>query len=31
MRPLILINDGFGGDLGVLDRWADERRKDTRI
>jgi hypothetical protein len=28
---LILVKDGFGGDLGALDRWADERRKDTRI
>jgi hypothetical protein len=28
---LILVKDGFGGDLGALDRCADERRKDTRI
>jgi hypothetical protein len=28
---LILVKDGFGGDLGTLDRWADEHRKDTRI
>jgi hypothetical protein len=28
---LILVKDGFGGDLGVLDRWTDERRKDTKI
>jgi hypothetical protein len=28
---LILVKDGFGGDLGALDRWTDERRKDTRI
>jgi hypothetical protein len=28
---LILVKDGFGGDLGALDRWADERREDTRI
>jgi hypothetical protein len=28
---LILVKDGFGEDLGALDRWADERRKDTRI
>ena len=28
---LILVKDGFGGDLGALDRWADERRKNTRI
>jgi hypothetical protein len=28
---LILVKDGFGGDLGALDRGVDERRKDTRI
>jgi hypothetical protein len=28
---LILVKDGFGEDLGALDRWANERRKDTRI
>jgi hypothetical protein len=28
---LILVKDGFGGDLGALDRWIDERRKDARI
>jgi hypothetical protein len=28
---LILVKDGFGGDLEALDRWADEHRKDTRI
>jgi hypothetical protein len=28
---LILVKDEFGGDLGVLDRWADEHRKDIRI
>jgi hypothetical protein len=28
---LILVKDGFGGELGALDRWADECRKDTRI
>jgi hypothetical protein len=28
---LILVKEEFGGDLGALDRWADERRKDTRI
>jgi hypothetical protein len=28
---LILVKDGFGGDLGALDRWTDERRKDTKI
>jgi hypothetical protein len=28
---LILVKDGFGGDLGALDRWADEHRKDARI
>jgi hypothetical protein len=28
---LILVKDGFGGDLGALDRWTDERGKDTRI
>jgi hypothetical protein len=28
---LILVKDVFGGDLGALDRWTDERRKDTRI
>jgi hypothetical protein len=27
---LILVKDGFGGDLGALDRWADECRKGTR-
>jgi hypothetical protein len=28
---LILVKDGFGGDLGALGRWADEHRKDTKI
>jgi hypothetical protein len=28
---LILVKDGFGGDLGALDRWTDEHRRDTRI
>jgi hypothetical protein len=28
---LMLVKDGFGGDLGALDRWADECRKNTRI
>jgi hypothetical protein len=28
---LILVKDGFGGDLGALDRWTDERRKDTNV
>jgi hypothetical protein len=28
---LILFKDGFGGDLGALDRCADEHKKDTRI
>jgi hypothetical protein len=28
---LILVKDGFGGDLGALDRCADECRKDARI
>jgi hypothetical protein len=28
---LILVKEEFGGDLGALDQWADERRKDTRI
>jgi hypothetical protein len=28
---LILVKDGFGVDLGTLDRCADERRKDARI
>jgi hypothetical protein len=28
---LVLVKDGFGGDLGALDRWTDERRKDTKI
>jgi hypothetical protein len=28
---LILVKDGFGGDLGALDQWADEHRKGTRI
>jgi hypothetical protein len=28
---LTLVKDGFGGDLGALDRCADEHRKDTRI
>jgi hypothetical protein len=28
---LILVKDGFGGDLGALDRCADEHRKDARI
>jgi hypothetical protein len=27
---LILVKNGFGGDLGALDRWADECRKGTR-
>jgi hypothetical protein len=28
---LILVKDGFGGDLGALDRRADEHRRDTKI
>jgi hypothetical protein len=28
---LILLKDGFGGDLGALDRWVDECMNDTRI
>jgi hypothetical protein len=28
---LILVKDGFGGDLGALDWWTDEHRKDTKI
>jgi hypothetical protein len=28
---LILVKDGFGGDLRALDRWTDERRKDASI
>jgi hypothetical protein len=28
---LILVKDGFGGDLGALDQYADECRKDARI
>jgi hypothetical protein len=28
---LILVKDGFGGDLGALDRWTDEHRKDMKI
>jgi hypothetical protein len=28
---LNLVKDGFEGDLEALDRWADERRKDTKI
>jgi hypothetical protein len=28
---LILVKDRFGVDLGALDRWTDERRKDTKI
>jgi hypothetical protein len=28
---LILVKDGFGGDLGALDRWTDRRRKNTKI
>jgi hypothetical protein len=28
---LILVKDGFGGDLGTLDRWANGRRKNTSI
>jgi hypothetical protein len=28
---LILVKDGFGGDLGALDRWVNEGRKGTRI
>jgi hypothetical protein len=28
---LILVKDGFGGDLGALDRCADEHKKDARI
>jgi hypothetical protein len=28
---LILVKEEFRGDLRVLDRWADERRKDIRI
>jgi hypothetical protein len=28
---LILAKDGFGGELGALDRWTDECRKDTKI
>jgi hypothetical protein len=28
---LILVKDGFGGDLGALDQCVDEHRKNTRI
>jgi hypothetical protein len=28
---LILVKDGFGGDLEPLDRWTNGRRKDTEI
>jgi hypothetical protein len=28
---LILVKDGFGGDLGAFDRRTDEHRKDTEI
>jgi hypothetical protein len=28
---LVLVKDGFGGDLGALDRCTDEHRKDARI
>jgi hypothetical protein len=28
---LILVKEEFEGDLGALDQWADEHRKDTRI
>jgi hypothetical protein len=28
---LVLVKDGFGGDLGALDRCADEHRKNARI
>jgi hypothetical protein len=28
---LILVKDGFGGDLRALDRWTDEHRRDTKI
>jgi hypothetical protein len=28
---LILVKDGFGGNLEALDRWTDERMKDTKI
>jgi hypothetical protein len=28
---LILVKDGFGGDLGAFDRCANEHRKDARI
>jgi hypothetical protein len=28
---LILVKDGFGGDLGALDRCADEHRENVRI
>jgi hypothetical protein len=27
---LILVKEGFGGDLGALDRCADDHRKDAR-
>jgi hypothetical protein len=28
---LILVKDGFGGDLGALDRRTQEHRRDTEI
>jgi hypothetical protein len=28
---LILVKEGFGGDLGALDRMVDKRWKDIRI
>jgi hypothetical protein len=28
---LILVKDGFGGDLGALDQKVEEHGKDTRI
>jgi hypothetical protein len=28
---LILVKDGFGGDLGALDQCVEEHRKVTRI
>jgi hypothetical protein len=28
---LILVKEEFRGDLGALDRWADEHKKDIKI
>jgi hypothetical protein len=28
---LIRVKDGFGGDLGELDWWTDEHRKDMKV